>query len=80
MRGTSRVGCRDGVHIAVHHLGGTGGPPLLILAATGFMPKAYLPLVQPDFLQLEWSGNAKLLDDSSVVRWPDCEIGSPVMA
>lgn len=52
----------------------------MILAATGFMPKAYLPLVQPDFLQLEWSGNAKLLDDSSVVRWPDCEIGSPVMA
>ena len=41
---TSRVECRDGVLIAIHHFGG-GPTPLLVLAALGFPSKAYLPLV-----------------------------------
>ncbi|KAK9855475.1 hypothetical protein WJX84_010969 [Apatococcus fuscideae] len=43
---TSRVECRDGVLIAIHHFGG-GPTPLLVLAALGFPSKAYLPLVAP---------------------------------
>ncbi|KAK9835787.1 hypothetical protein WJX74_007981 [Apatococcus lobatus] len=40
----SRVPCEGGVQLAVHLLGGNG-PPLVVLAANGFIPKAYLPLV-----------------------------------
>ena len=43
----SRVPCEGGVQIAVHHFGGQG-PSCVILAANGFMPQAYLPLVRVD--------------------------------
>ena len=39
-----RVECSRGVQLAVHHLGGLG-PPLILLAATGFFPKAYVELI-----------------------------------
>lgn len=40
----TRVPCEGGVQIAVHHLGGKG-PSLVLLAANGFMPQVYLPMV-----------------------------------
>ncbi|KAK9835732.1 hypothetical protein WJX74_006968 [Apatococcus lobatus] len=43
--GFCRVPCEGGVQVAVHHFGGTG-PPLVTLAANGFMPQAYLPLIK----------------------------------
>lgn len=47
----SRVPCEGGVQIAVHHFGGDG-PSLIVLAANGFMPQAYLPLVKQMLLRL----------------------------
>ena len=52
--------CKGGAQIAVHHFGGEG-PSLIVLAANGFVPKVYLPMVKPRQPLLSLSGQKNLL-------------------
>ena len=65
--GLTRVPCKGGAQIAVHHFGGEG-PSLIVLAANGFVPKVYLPMVKPRQSLLSLSGRRICCQSLSVYQ------------